>query len=190
MDKVEINIEDKVKSFALALGIDYNSIKPKVKQHLINIEHSISNRESKYIDLKDELQDNKITLTSIAEDARISSRQTLYNNPELKLYADTRMQQVNELNPYYLIDDLKSKINNLKEQLDLMVERDIDIEILRYEVKKLKNDILNREATIARMEEQSKEMNSKISQLKNSSSSSNSKATTSKSNILSFAKNE
>ena len=108
MDEIKRDeIESKVKELTLDLDINYNSLNTKTKKHLINIEHSISNRETKYLELKNKLQGNKITLTSISEDAGIKSRQTIYNNPELKAYVDARMRQANELNPYHLIDSLR-----------------------------------------------------------------------------------
>ena len=187
MDEIKRDeIESKVKELTLDLDINYNSLNTKTKQHLINIEHSISNRESKYLENK--LQGNKITLTSISEDAGIKSRQTIYNNPELKAYIDARMRQANELNPYHLIDDLRAKIVDIQEMYDKMVERDIDTEILRYEVSKLKNDILNRNEEILRMQDQTDELKSRIKELKKKPSDSNSKDTASNANVLKFNK--
>jgi len=189
MDEIKRDeIESKVKELTLDLDINYNSLNTKTKKHLINIEHSISNRESKYLELKNKLQGNKITLTSISEDAGIKSRQTIYNNPELKAYVDARMRQANELNPYHLIDDLRAKIADIQEMYDKMVERDIDTEILRYEVSKLKNDILNRDEEILRMQDQTDELKSRIKELKKTTSNSNSKATTSNANVVTFSK--
>ena len=189
MDEIKRDeIESKVKELTLDLDINYNSLNTKTKKHLINIEHSISNRETKYLELKNKLQGNKITLTSISEDAGIKSRQTIYNNPELKAYVDARMRQANELNPYHLVDDLRAKIADIQEMYDKMVERDIDTEILRYEVSKLKNDILNRDEEILRMQDQADELKSRIKELKKTTSNSNSKATTSNANVVTFSK--
>ena len=61
MDEIKRDeIESKVKELTLDLDINYNSLNTKTKKHLINIEHSISNRETKYLELKNKLQGNKI----------------------------------------------------------------------------------------------------------------------------------
>ena len=98
------------------------------------------------------------------------------------------MRQANELNPYHLVDDLRAKIADIQEMYDKMVERDIDTEILRYEVSKLKNDILNRDEEILRMQDQTDELKSRIKELKKTTSNSNSKATTSNANVVTFSK--
>ena len=49
-----------------------------------------------------------------------------------------------------------------------MVSRDIDTEILRYEVKKLREIIKNREETLQRMEHQASERDSEIKKLRKS----------------------
>ena len=98
------------------------------------------------------------------------------------------MRQANELNPYHLIDSLRAKISEIQEMYNKMVERDIDTEILRYEVSKLKNDILNRDEEILRMQDQADELKSRIKELKKTTSNSNSKATTSNANVVTFIK--
>ena len=130
MDKPgAVNIEEQLKSICTELGIDYDNLKPKTQNHLLNIETAITNRESKYIELLHELKENKVTLSSVSDDTKIS-RQTLYNNKELKAYINFRTLQIDELNPYHRIDELKEKINKLNEKLELMINRDIDTEIL------------------------------------------------------------
>jgi len=189
MDKQATNtIEEKVKSILTDLGIYYENLKPKTQKHLINIESSITNRELMYDKLLHDLKGNKVTLTSVAEDAQISSRQTLYNNKELKAYIDRRMAQANELNPYHQIDELKDEIKQLNEKLKLMTERDIDTEILRSENEILANQIMNKEKTITRMNEQHANMENELRELRKISKSltSNSNKSNSKGNVVSI----
>lgn len=187
-----INIEEKVRSVSAELGIDYNNLKSNTKKHLINIESSITNTELTYDKLLNNLKDNKVTLTSVAEDAKINSRQTLYNNKELKAYIDLRMLQVNELNPYHQIDELKAKIDKLNEKLDLMVKRDIDTEILRNENEVLSNQIKNKDMQITRMHEQQTNMELKITELRKNinSMTSHSHTSNSKGKVLTFGNNK
>ena len=55
-----------------------------------------------------------------------------------------------------------------------MIDRDIDTEILRHNVKHLKKQLKDRENSIILLEEQSKEINSEISSLKKEMKSSKS----------------
>ena len=164
--KVDSNIiEEKVKATLDELGINFNSLKAKTIQHLKNIEISISNTESEFSELKAKFKDKKLSLSSVSEDVGINSRQTFYNNPELKVYTGYRIEQANELNPLFENQYLKTKIKYLNEQITLMVDRDIDTEILRHDLKKLKETIIAREDSIHTLEEQAHEMRNKIRDL-------------------------
>lgn len=184
-----LNIEEQLKSISNELGIDYDSLKPKTKKHLLNIETAITNRELKYNELLHKLKDNKVTLSSISDDVKIS-RQTLYNNGELKAYINLRALQVNELNPYHQIEELNDKINKLNKKLELMINRDIDIELLRNENEILLEQIKNKDNTITRMNEQNIEMERRISELKKGTVHSSLNTSTSKIKVLTFDKDK
>ena len=147
------------------LGYDYDDLKPKIKQYLIDIESSIKNTEELFLNLGEQLKNNKPTLKSVASSVNIQSRQTFYNNPVLKKY---RREEALSLSPLHQLYILNDKISDYKEKLELMVSRDIDTEILRYEVKKLREIIKNREETLQRMEHQASERDSEIKKLRKS----------------------
>lgn len=182
-----VNIEEQLKLICNELGIDYNNLKPKTQNHLLNIEIAITNRESKYDELLHKLKDTKVTLSSISDDTKIS-RQTLYNNKELKTYINFRALQMDELNPYHRIDELKDKINKLNEKIELMINRDIDTEILRNENEILLEQIQNRDATLNRIKEQNLEMERKIVELKKCAINPNSNTRTTKVKVLTLDK--
>lgn len=183
------SIEAKVIASLNNLSIDYNKLKPKEKKHLINIENTLTNTEALYLQLVQSLKDNKPSISSVSEGAGISSRQTIYNNPVLKNYITSRIDEITKLDPTNEIEYLKNKIQDLNTKLSLMVDRDIDTEILRHNVKHLKEQLKNRENSITSLEEQSKEMNSEISSLKRElKSSSSSMDKTKNSSILTFDK--
>lgn len=195
MDSVKTDgdvIEKKVKTILDELGINFNDLKPKTIQHLKNVETSISNTESEFSELRSKFKDKKLSLSSVSEDVGINSRQTFYNNPELKVYTNYRIEQANELNPLIENQYLKSKIKHLNEQLDLMVDRDIDTEILRHDLRKLKEDIVSREDSIHTMEEQALAMRKKIrdleKELRLSKSNSVHEPTPSESTVISISK--
>lgn len=190
MDKKgAVNIEEQLKSICAELGIDYDNLKPKTQKHLLNIETAIASRESKYNELLHELKENKVTLTSISDDTKIS-RQTLYNNNELKVYINFRTLQTDELNPYHRIDELKDKINKLNEKLELMINRDIDTEILRNQNETLLEQLKNRDNTINRMKEQNAEIERKLIELRRGTVNSSSNKTTTKAKVLTLDKNK
>lgn len=161
-----VNIEEKVKEIAKVLEIDYDNLKPKVKSHLINIETYLSNQEDMFNKLNNDLKESKVTSTSVAKAAGMKSRQTLYNNTLIKQYSEHRMEQVNSLNPYSRLDDLKIKINSLNEQLDKMIKRDIETELLAMQVDLLTETLKNRESSILALEERNKAMADTLSKLK------------------------
>ena len=150
------------------LGYDYDDLKPKIKQYLIDIESSIKNTEELFLNLGEQLKNNKPTLKSVASSVNIQSRQTFYNNPVLKKYTEYRIEEALSLSPLHQLYILNDKISDYKEKLELMVSRDIDTEILRYEVKKLREIIKNREETLQRMEHQASERDSEIKKLRKS----------------------
>lgn len=183
------SIEEKVITSLNNLSIDYNKLKPKEKKHLINIENALTSTEALYLQLIQALKDNKPSISSVSEGAGISSRQTIYNNPILKNYITSRIDEITKLDPTNEIEHLKNKIQDLNTKLNLMIDRDIDTEILRHNVKHLKEQLKNRENSITSLEEQSKEMNSEISSLKRElKSSSSSMDKTKNSSILTFDK--
>lgn len=161
-----VSIEEKIKEISKVLEIDYDNLKPKVKSHLMNIETYLSNQEDVFNELNNSLKESKVTSISVAKAAGMKSRQTLYNNPLIKLYSEHRMEQVNSLNPSSRIDDLKIRITSLNEQVDKMVNRDIETELLVMQVELLTETIKNRESTILALEERNKAMNDKLSELK------------------------
>lgn len=184
-----VNIEEQLKLNCNELGIYYDNLKPKTKKHLLNVEKAITNRESKCHELLHELKNNKVTLSSISDDTKIS-RQTIYYNKELKVYINFRKLQIDELNPYYKVSELKDEINKLNEKLKLMINRDIDTEILRNKNKNLLEQIKNRDNTISRMNEQKIEMERKITDLRKGAINPNSNKNTTKAKVLTFDKNK
>lgn len=188
MDKQgAVNIEEQLKLICNELEINFDNLKPKIQKHLLNIETAITNRELKYNELLHELKDNKVTLSSISSDTKIS-RQTLYNNKELKTYINFRTLLVDEFNPYHRIDQLKDEINKLNEKLELMINRDIDTEILRNENEILLEQIKNRDATLNRIKEQNLEMERKVVELERCAINTNSNKRTTKSKVLTLDK--
>lgn len=197
MDSIKNNenclIEAKITDFLNESSISYNTLKPKEKKHLINIEKSLTKVEERYSILIKELKDNKPSISSISDDAGISSRQTIYNNPVLKNYITDRINQILKGDVFFEIEYLKCKVKDLNEKVNAMVDRDIDTEILRYEVKQLKEQLKAREGSIELLEQQSIAKTSEIYSLKNqikqnesSESTSNTKKTVPSTTVLKF----
>lgn len=159
-------IEKKISALLSESSINYNNLKPKEKKHLINIENSLTKIEERYSLLIQELKYNKPSISSISEDAGISSRQTIYNNPVLKKYITDRISQISKQDVFHEIEYLKSKVQDLNKKVNNMIDRDIDTEILRHNVKNLKQQLKHREESITLLEEQSKNKSTEIDSLK------------------------
>lgn len=192
MDTIkEIDIEDKIKLITQELDIDFNKLEPRVIKHLMNIESSISRRESIFNQLADDAKNNKITLSSIAQDSGINSRQTIYNNDVLKNYINARISQANSLNPYNQIEFLKDQIKYLHNDLDAFVTSAIDTQILINENRALREDLKNLKQHKKTIEVQNSKMKTEIMTLKKNTTKTTSTHTSNKqSTVLSFTPNE
>lgn len=196
MDTVNNNqdlVEKKISDFLDKSSINYNSLKTREKQYLINIENALIKTEQTYSELIKSLKDNTPTLSSIAEDAGIASRQTVYNNPILKNYITDRIKHFSKQSILHEVDYLRDKVQELTRKVEVMMDRDINEEILKYKVKRLKDEIKAREKSILTLEEQSNNKKIELDSLKKQIKEISSELHTSDLNnktVLEFVKNK
>lgn len=196
MDTVNNNkdlVEKKISDFLDKSSINYNSLRTREKQHLINIENALIKTEETYSELIQSLKDNTPTLSSVAEDAGIASRQTIYNNPILKNYITDRIKHFSKQSILHEVDYLRDKVQELTRKVEVMMDRDINEEILKYEVKRLKGEIKAREKSILTLEEQSKNKEIELDSLKKQIKENSLEVDTSNLNnktVLEFTKNK
>ena len=133
------------------MGVSYDSLKPRLKDYLIQIETVIEAKQNERKNAITTLQ-SSFNLKSIADSTAIS-RTTYYNNDILKKYIEHSLGIIDNENPYELVDKLKKEKSMLQEQIDKYVSRDVDIQILKHEKKELALKVKEDTAEIQRLHE-------------------------------------
>lgn len=133
------------------IGEDPIFLKPFMMDYIIKIENIISIMTQAQKDAIKELKSNNLSASYIANELNIS-RTTLYNhNQLLKRYIDHSERLFSEDNPFIAYENLKVDKGNLQEQISLMQDRDISIEILKYEKSELINKLKEKDTEIERL---------------------------------------
>lgn len=159
MDEQKVN--DRIKNFILQQGINIDIIsKSKLKQ-LEKIDIAIQRRTEILDKAKKDIKENKINISSIADETGIS-RKTFYNNELLKTYVeyyitneeyDNNLKKEND-NLKEEFDKLVDKYNKEVEQINLLIMKDINFENLKYENEEiLKENNMLKERSIILEEE-------------------------------------
>ena len=151
---------ENIKTRLSSLGENYDSIKPFMQDYLIQIERLV---EEKRIEQKlavTTLREASISVSSIAKELGCS-RTTLYNhNQLLKRYTESVAQDFDNNNPLNDCEALKRTISKLQNEIELMYDRDIDIEVLRLEVKTLQELLKEKTKEIERLRSRVGELSS------------------------------
>lgn len=102
------------------------------------IDDAIQTRLKEINKAQEVLQNNRINLSTIANDAKIA-RKTLYNNELLRLYIEQySTKEKTEQNDY---QSLRTTCQEQKEQIRKFLQRDIEIQNLIYENQQLQKEI-------------------------------------------------
>lgn len=165
MDKLEQNIINKLQE----LKFDYNSLKPTVQGYLKKIEELIITEIEKQQSSIEILKRNKVNISSIAEELGLS-RTTFYNNSVLKAYIEYSEMSLDESNPIKFTNELKASKSVLQAQVNKMIVRDINSEILINENKELKNSIKEKNKEIKRLQNRNAELSVELQKIKTSTS--------------------
>lgn len=157
---------DKIRQKLSEIGENYDDLKPFMKEYLEQIE--------KYIESKDDMQKEAIIALKNAS-YNISdvsqhlgcSRTTLYNhNQLLKRYINISVLESEKKDPFAICEEIKKSRQQLQEQLNLMENRDIDIEIQRHEKQVLLNKISEQSNEIERLRARVHELSEELHKTK------------------------
>lgn len=163
------SIIDKLKQ----INVDYESLKPFMKDYLYRIEKFIEEKNSERLAGIKMIKDSRFTISSVSK-ALECSRTTLYNHDELlKRYIELSIDLFELNDPYIAYNKLKASINELEAKVDKMILRDIDTELLREEnnqyLMKLKESI----EQINRLQSRNAELSKEIRDLRKKNTNSN-----------------
>jgi len=154
VDKLEGNIINKLKE----LDVDYNTLKPFIKDYLNKIEQIITEKEKIQYEASNTLKTNKFSVASISKELNCS-RTTLYNHGALlKKYIELSELKFRENNSINIFEDLKADKALVEIQLKQMIERDVNNEILSNEIDEHLNTIKEKNKEIKRLQERNAEL--------------------------------
>lgn len=171
MDCIEI-----IKENLKAINEDYDSLKPFMKKHLQTIENAIQERYQKQNTAVNTLKSIDYSLKSIAEEIG-ASRTTLYNHEQLlKRYIEQSTEAVDTTNPLTQIDKVQKEKSLLQDQITKMMERDVDIELLRMQNRELSTSLEGKNNEIERLQARISELSEENRKLKADVSSQATKA--------------
>jgi len=151
---------ENIKTRLLSLGENYDTIKPFMQDYLLQIERLIEEKLTEQELAITTLRETSISVSSIAKELGCS-RTTLYNHDQLlKRYIESVAQDFDNNNPLNDCEALKKTISKLQYEIGLMYDRDIDIEVLRLEVKTLQELLKEKTKEIERLRSRVGELSS------------------------------
>ena len=161
MENIEI-----IKSKLEELGEDYDSLKPFMQKWLLKVEEAIQQKETQQNEALDKLKTADYSVKTIAESVG-ASRTTMYNHQQLlKRYIEHSYQASASSNPFSTISKLQEDKSLLQGQLSKMIERDVDVELLKMENVSLVNTLEGKNAEIKRLEARVSELSEENHRLK------------------------
>lgn len=157
-----MEIHDCIKEKIEAIGEDYNSLKPFMQEYLQKIEAIIAEKTQTKEAAINTLKTNSFSVSSISKELGCS-RTTLYNhNQLLKRYIEHSMDVFEQDNPFTLNDALSASKSRLQEQINLMIDRDISIEVLKQEKSELIKLLKDKNKEVSRLQARVNELSSQL----------------------------
>lgn len=168
-----MEITEIIKENLEKLDEDYDILKPFMQKWLIKIEESIQTKRKSQTEAESILKNMDYTVKSIAEDVG-ASRTTLYNHEQLlKRYIEISSSMAESSNPYIKIKQIQAEKSIMQEQMNKLMLRDVDIELLKIQLQSLNSILENKNREIKRLESRIMELSDENRKLKLTGTSSN-----------------
>lgn len=166
----------RIKEFLNELDIEINSISKSRLQQLIKLDDAIQMRFKEIERTKKFLEKTEINISDISSEADIS-RKTFYNNDLLKKYIEKYLPTYIEKHSSiianhknYKNDNELRKLQNqnsiLEKEVRDLVNRDIDIELIRLKNADLINEIKNLQKNISILEVEYEKIKAELAEAK------------------------
>ena len=123
---------------------------PRIEAYLSKIQDVADEINEQRSAALEQLRRSKITALTISKRTGIA-RQTLYNNPVLKLYIDSLIQDFKEITASEEIAKLKIQLMEKDEIIQKMVGRDAELIVCREKISALEAQILLLQSQQTRM---------------------------------------
>ena len=150
--KIERNLRKNLET----IGVTYDDLNPKLKEHFQKIEGIIINTFETQKNAKKMLKNNNLKLKNISKKSEIS-RQTFYNNPILKDYIELRDKEFQKTNVFSVNEDKTNEIRRLNDELNMFKNRDFQYMNMKEERDSLLKEIEQLKIYIKKLENEKKE---------------------------------
>lgn len=150
--KIERNLRKNLET----IGVTYDDLNPKLKEHFQKIEGIIINTFETQKNAQKMLKNNNLKLKNISKKSEIS-RQTFYNNPILKDYIELRDKEFQKTNVFSVNEDKTNEIRRLNDELNMFKNRDFQYMNMKEERDSLLKEIEQLKIYIKKLENEKKE---------------------------------
>jgi len=134
------NINNTIALTLEVLGINADSIDPRIMEHLVIIEEILTEIFNNHQQLLIDIKLNKPSKLKITSTKKIS-RQTIYNNPNLKHYIEKRIEEFDVFFDIKKNERFSSRISDLEGMVKRMEERDVNEELQNHKINTLQNEL-------------------------------------------------
>lgn len=143
----EDTIIETIKNTTKKLGYDYEELSEKDKEYLNVIEEAITETFELEEQARKMLSRNTVSVKGVSKKTDIA-RQTLYNNPMLKEYINFRSTTFIKSDASRRESMKDAEIQTLKEEVEVLHKRDVELEETKRQVKELKRMLEEKQARI------------------------------------------
>lgn len=158
--------EELIRENLKVIGEDFDMLKPFMQKRLLEIESVIQNCREQLEDAVVMLKATDYSLKSIGEEIK-ASRTTLYNQEQLlKRYIEQSATVASASNPLSLIDKVQAEKSLLHNQVTKLMERDIDMELMRLQNRELSTTLEGKNTEIERLQARISELSEENRKLK------------------------
>ncbi len=147
-----MDIIETIKQNLAAINEEYDSLKPFMQKWLIKVEEAIQKRAQTQAEAAETLRSVDYSVKSISEDVG-ASRTTMYNHEQLlKRYVEYSAIKAAAKSPFADISKLREEKSVLQDQVKKMMARDVDVELLKMQIRSLSTTLEGKNAEIKRLE--------------------------------------
>lgn len=158
--------EELIRENLKAIAEDFDELKPFMQKRLVEVETVIQNRREEQENAVEILKSTDYSLKSIANEIG-ASRTTLYNHEQLlKRYIEYSASIASSTNPLLKIDKIQAEKSLLQEEITKLMERDVDIELMRIQNKELSTSLEGKNTEIERLQKRISELSEENHKLK------------------------
>ena len=167
-----------IKDILKDMNEDYDVLKPYVQTRLHKIEDEIQRRKAIQDEAIKTLQTMDFSIKAISSEIG-ESRTSMYNNAGLpKRYLEQSAQYASSANPYNTIEKLQYDKSLMQEQITKLMDRDLDMELMKAQNRELSSALEGKNAEIERLQARLSEVTSENLKLKTDAKTVKSPSTT------------